>query len=142
VAEGWHGAGEDGFRRAEAQALRRALAADRQVIACGGGTPTAPGALELLAGERAAARARTVYLRATAPTLSRRLSGTPIRDRPSLTGAGTLEEIPAVLADRDPLYLRVSDLVIDTQGLSIQETAALIAAAAEAHVPATGAPPP
>jgi shikimate kinase len=136
VAEAWRSLGEPAFREAEARALAHTLAADGQVIACGGGTPTAPGVVELVEAERATGRARVVYLRAPAAALAARLSDSDSAERPSLTGAGMIEEIPVVFARRDPLYLSLADLVIETEGLTVDETTALIIAAAQAPLPA------
>jgi shikimate kinase len=135
IAEAWRRVGERAFREAEGAALRRVLATDGQVIACGGGTPTAPGAAGAIRAARGAGRVRVVYLRAPADVLAARLRETDLTRRPSLTGAGTLEEIPAVLASRDPAYLDMADLVIQTDALTPYETAALIVAAANTSTP-------
>jgi shikimate kinase len=140
VAAAWHEAGEGPFREAEVAVLRRVLARDGLVVACGGGTPTAPGAAQAIRAERSAGRARVVYLRASAPTLAARLRVTDLLGRPSLTGAGTLEEVPAVLAQRDGPYLGAADLVIQTDALTAPETVALLVAAAGAALPTPGRP--
>jgi shikimate kinase len=135
VADAWKRLGEPAFRALEAAALERTLSITGQLIACGGGTPTIPGAAGAIRAERAAGRARVIYLRAPADTLIERLRSTDPAQRPSLTGAGTLEETPAILAQRDPAYLALADLVIQTEGLTTEETADLIAAAARAPLP-------
>jgi shikimate kinase len=135
AAEAWRAHGEPGFRRAEADALAEVLAADGRLVACGGGTPTAPGALRLIKNERGAGRARVIYLRAPAAVLAERLRATGIEGRPSLTGAGTLEEVPAILAQRDPVFLDLADLVIQTESHSAAEVTALLVAAARATLP-------
>jgi shikimate kinase len=129
VAEAWRERGEPAFRRAEVRALRSALARDRQIVALGGGTPTAPGACELLRAEQAAGRARVLYLWAPAAALRERLRGTDLASRPSLTGADPLTEIEHVLAQRDDLYRTVADLVITTEAHSPDEVAMLVRAA-------------
>lgn len=107
------------FRRAEVGALVEALKGDRKVLALGGGTPTAPGAADVL---RRAQRggAVIVYLRASAATLRARLAG-QVGDRPSLTGADPLVEIETVLAQRDGPYLSLADVVLDVDGLAEAE---------------------
>ncbi len=105
--------GESVFRVAEYRALINAAAISGRVIALGGGTPTAPGAGQILEDERRAGRAVIVYLRAMPHDLRARLSATDVSSRPSLTGAGTLEEIESVFAARDPLYRRLATHVID-----------------------------
>lgn len=116
--------GIEAFRRAEADALRDALAGDAAVIALGGGTPTAPGAAEMLRG----CAARVVYLRATPETLAARLSRTDLASRPSLTGVGVLEEIGALFAARDGLYRGLAGEVIDVDSLAADEVLARLRA--------------
>jgi shikimate kinase len=114
VAEAWRTRGEKAFREAEVKALAEALSTQSGVLALGGGTPMVAGALELIHSAQAAG-GQVVYLRATAPTLRARLEG-KTGDRPSLTGADPLVEIDAVLAKRDPIYLKLADVVIDVDG--------------------------
>ena len=116
IAAVWREHGEAAFRAAEARALRRALGARNAVIALGGGTPTAPGAPDLISQARGTRSARFIYLRATAPTLRARMESKDDASRPSLTGAGTLDEIDRVLATRDPLYRSLADVVIEIDG--------------------------
>lgn len=126
VSQAWKGRGQMRFRNAEVAALRNTLRDDNQVVSLGGGTPTAPGAELVLNTLRAGRVARVVYLRADAATLRSRLEGTDIAARPTLTGVGSLDEIPQVLAQRDPLYLRLADAVIQTDGHTAEEVAELV----------------
>lgn len=112
VKEAWV-RGEDVFRRAEANALEQALAQSGRIIALGGGTPTAPGAAEMLREAQAARRAILFYLAADADTLRSRLQGEGAADRPALLGDDPLMEIEAVRAARDPLYRELADHVVD-----------------------------
>ncbi len=48
------------------------------------------------------------------------------RIRPSLTGAGSLEEITQVLSLREPLYQMAAEHMVDTSSLSVLEVTALI----------------
>jgi shikimate kinase len=120
VADAWARAGEQGFRQAESRALAAALAGDGQVIALGGGTPTAPGAVDLLRAACDAGRAMVVYLSAEAGTLRTRLAAADMADRPSLTGADPLAEIDAVFARRDPVYRELATEVLETDGLTVE----------------------
>lgn len=120
LAEG----GEPAFREAEFRALGEVLASAGRVVALGGGTPTAPGATSLLERERDAGRAVIVYLRASPDELRGRLAATDTRSRPSLTGLGTLNEIEAIHAARDPLYQRLASRVEEVGGRSANEIAA------------------
>jgi shikimate kinase len=126
VAQAWKGRGLSRFRNTEVAVLRDTLRTDNQVVSLGGGTPTAPGAELVLNTLRAGKAVRVVYLRADAASLRERLEGTDIASRPTLTGAGALEEIPQVLAERDPLYLRLADVVIQTDNLTPEEVADLV----------------
>lgn len=129
VADAWNTHGEPAFRQAEVRSLRETLAQADQIIALGGGTPTAPGAPDLIRAEQAAGRARVIYLWAPAATLRERLAATDLSKRPSLTGADPLAEIERVLATRDEAYRSLADIVLATDGHTIDEVASLIVAA-------------
>ena len=106
--------GEPAFREAESTALRDALATPSPtVIALGGGTPTAPGATAMILDAQGARRAVVVYLRAPADILTQRFRNTNAESRPALTPAGTLDEVPTLFAQRDPLYRRLADRIMD-----------------------------
>ena len=130
VAEAWKSHGEPAFREAETTALSDMLKKGGQVIALGGGTPTAPGAADLLRAQRSAGRVKIVYLAASARALRSRLSGTDMSARPSLTGADPLTEIDAVLKQRDPIYRGVAGSVVWTEGLTPEQVAERVVAGA------------
>jgi shikimate kinase len=131
VGEAWMRHGEAAFRKAEVRALSEALErADASVVALGGGTPTAPGAADLIAAQQKQGRVLLVYLSAEPENLRARLASDDNTNRPSLTGADPLLEMEAVHAKRDPLYRRMADEVIDTDELSIEETVEALAALA------------
>lgn len=117
--------GIESFRRAETEALRDALLEPPLVLALGGGTPTAPGAADQLRAFTAAG-GTLIYLHARPDVLRRRLADTDTSTRPSLTGAGTLDEIDAVYLQRDPLYREMCIQLIETDGQSPEQIAALI----------------
>lgn len=126
VGAAWAAMGEPAFRAAEAAQLRSTLAMPPQVLALGGGTPTAPGAADLL---RAAARDGTaviVYLSAPPAVLRARLAAASMTDRPSLTGASPLDEIEAVYARRDPIYRGLATHIVDAS-MQVDAIAAHIA---------------
>ena len=115
--------GEGEFRRAELIALEHVLKSwDRgaTVLALGGGTPTAPGAAEVMTRARESGQIVVVYLRARAETLRERLRAADNSNRPSLSGRGVLDEIEAVLAARDGLYRTLADCVIEVDGKSAE----------------------
>lgn len=110
VAAAWEARGETAFRAAEVEALRAALAEPAGVIALGGGTPTAPGAPELLRHSRCV----LVYLRCSPAELRERLSSHGVgANRPSLTGKNPLDEIEDVFARRDPVYRALAEHAVE-----------------------------
>ncbi len=142
VRDAWERAGEPAFRDAEVRALAQVLDAPTptrgfstapshpsppQIIALGGGTPTAmpltpgPSAESLLRDARASGTIRIIYLRASPRVLRERLEPTDHATRPSLTGTNFLDEIPRVFARRDPLYATLADQTIDVDTLSPEE---------------------
>lgn len=120
ASEAFRTHGEPAFRAAEVRALRETLSHPRQVIALGGGTPTAPGAADLL---RDAARAGAVliYLHAPPAALRDRLRGTDMANRPGLLGTDPLAEIEALYAARDPLYRALATHTLDVGAQSQHE---------------------
>lgn len=106
--------GEPAFRAAEARALAKVMQRDGLVIALGGGTPTAPAALELLTAARVDGRARLIYLRASAATLRLHLRDSHNAHRPSLTGKSILDEVEDLLAARDGPYRALAEVIVET----------------------------
>jgi shikimate kinase len=126
VSEAFTKRGQQAFRQAETLALESALKTQNQVLALGGGTPTAPGAVALLKQSQSTG-AQILYLRVTAQSLRARLQSLT-HDRPSLTGIDPLAEIDAVLAQRDPAYLALADVVINVDGQTEAATIAQVLA--------------
>lgn len=108
------------FRDAERSALDdpRVLAAG--IVALGGGTPTHPPSRRCL-NERKTRGDVLIYLRATVETLRARLAATDIATRPSLTGAAPIDEVETLWNQRDPLYQRLADVVIDVDRMTTDE---------------------
>lgn len=123
-------AGEAAFRAAEVNALRATLADAHQVVALGGGTPTAPGASELLGQAQHSGAGRVVYLHLDPQRLAQRLARTDLGARPSLTGRGVIAEIDELYAARDGLYRRLADAIINPADLTIDQTLAALLDAA------------
>lgn len=108
--------GEEGFRKREAETLKKTVGRYGQstaVLALGGGTPCLPGAAQLLRE-----KSLCIWLRAQAETLEARLAGE--RDTRPMLKTRTLEEL---LAEREKDYLAAAHLVLDTDGLSPAEIA-------------------
>lgn len=101
--------GEAAFRDAEAATLARILAkAGCLVLATGGGAVLREENRALFASQGGL----VAYLHAPAEALQARLRH-HAGARPSLTGAGVADEVPALLALRDPLYRAVAGVVVD-----------------------------
>lgn len=133
VRDAWDRFGEPAFRIAEHRALLAWLEHPAGVLALGGGTPTAPGAAELLRAARTRGVVRIIYLRGDAHTLAERLRGdanAKNQNRPAIHGADALAEIPQLLAARDPLYRELASDVIEIAGLSPEQVLARIAPSA------------
>ena len=109
VREAWERDGEAAFRHAETEALREAIAAEPpSVLALGGGTPTAPGADDVLREAVRDGVITLVYLRLSPEALRERMHADD-PDRPSLTGGDALDEIARVFEVRDPLYRALAE---------------------------------
>lgn len=126
ASEAFGAVGEAGFRAAEVAALGAVLRDGGQVVALGGGTPTAAGAAELLRGERGRGSAWVVYLHAAPEVLRARLAGTNLANRPALLGRDALDEIGRVYAARDGLYRELADVIVEVGARSVADDAGLI----------------
>ena len=100
--EGW-----DAFRQAETDVLATVAATPGQVVATGGGVVLREENRRLLA------QGLVFYLQLTPERLAERLRADPNEaQRPSLTGQGLMEEIAAVLSEREPLYRCLAHAVL------------------------------
>lgn len=107
--------GQAAFRRLEREVLLKRLDTEGAVIATGGGCVETP---EVLAALQA--HPGVTWLRAPAALLAARVATSA---RPSLTGAPLAEELPAILARREPLYRRAASVEVATDGRSLWEVA-------------------
>ena len=122
IAAIWQGHGEPYFREVEVAVTRDFCERDDLVIALGGGTLMQAGAREAVE----AADAVRVYMKCEPSELLRRIaSDTTSNDhRPNLSKlGGGIEEIEAMLAEREPTYLAVADHVLDITRLSTEDAA-------------------
>lgn len=115
VAALWTEHGEQHFRGLEARELALMIGQPNTVLSLGGGTPTAPGAADLLKAERIAGRIITCYLHVPPKVLRARLSTSDLSKRPSLTGSGVLDEIAEVYRQRDVLYRSLATFIIEAR---------------------------
>lgn len=111
------------FRRLEKELLAELAGKKGLVIATGGGAIQHEREWKDLRRNSLA-----VWLKADVETIRRRIEADKASggQRPSLTGKNTLDEIEAVLAEREPSYRKGSDIQIDTAGRSPEELALLI----------------
>ncbi|WP_436108124.1 bifunctional shikimate kinase/3-dehydroquinate synthase AroKB [Massilia sp. LjRoot122] len=105
--------GEASFRRREADMIRELSAQEGLVLATGGGAVLNPASRALLAS-----RGTVIYLRATIGSILQRTSHD--KNRPLLQTADPRAKLEELLAQRDPLYREIADLVIDTGRPNVQ----------------------
>jgi shikimate kinase len=122
ISEVWRVHGEPAWREAEATATAELLRADDQIIAAGGGAPLIPAVQEVIAQARAIGQLRVIYLACDAAELRRRLEAEP-GDRPPLIGRDPAEELEVVLAQRDPVYRMIADVILDVSHLGERDAA-------------------
>ena len=124
------GDGWNYFRDIEKMTIEEVSRRDNLVIATGGGVVTDEGNVKNLKRN-----GWLIWLRGDAEVLKKRMdreqrSG---KIRPSLTGAGPLDEIRQVLNVRTPLYREAGDFMVDTGTLSAREVAASIIKATDGY---------
>ncbi|OGG57590.1 3-phosphoshikimate 1-carboxyvinyltransferase [Candidatus Kaiserbacteria bacterium RIFCSPHIGHO2_01_FULL_55_17] len=104
------------FRDRESEIVKKAAKQKNAIISTGGGAIGRPENIAALKQ-----RGIVVFLSAPADTLARRIDSETGK-RPRLTQAGsTLEEVEAVLAEREKFYETVADIVIDDTGMGLEE---------------------
>jgi shikimate kinase len=115
--------GWDDFRDCERLVVAEVSQRSPLVIATGGGV--------VLDGDNVRNLKRKgwlVWLKAPARVLRERMGRDrrQVKGRPSLTDAGPLDEIEAVLKLREPFYEKASDWAVETGGLGIAQVTSLI----------------
>lgn len=108
--------GEDSFRDLETEALRSAAAGEDRVISTGGGIVLREENREIIAKS-----GYCIWLKAGAEAIFERVSGND--NRPLLRTENPKATIERMLAEREPIYEATADLVITTNGLSVDEVA-------------------
>lgn len=112
--------GEEHFRQLEAEAIREAAKLEEHVIALGGGGATRQENVKVLRD----AGHKLIYLRCDPAELFRRIQMDPNTGtaRPALTSkGGGIEEITAVMAEREPAYRAAAQAELDVTHLSVDE---------------------
>ncbi|OGP68070.1 MAG: hypothetical protein A2170_14590 [Deltaproteobacteria bacterium RBG_13_53_10] len=110
--QGW-----DHFRQLEKKIIEEISKESRLVIASGGGAVIDRDNVESLRRN-----GLIIWLKADHQALARRMGqdpGTP-RQRPTLTGKGTLEELEETMSVRESFYERASEIRIDTSRLDVE----------------------
>ena len=106
--------GESGFRTRESRVIAELTAADGIVLATGGGAIVTDENRSHLG-----ARGFVVYLRTSVDQQLKRTNRG--RERPLLSQADDRrEKLEDLLAAREPLYLEIADLVVDTDGRKVR----------------------
>ncbi|MDE5943133.1 MAG: shikimate kinase [Clostridia bacterium] len=114
ISEIFEDFGEEYFRRLETETVKKLCALDGIVIATGGGCLLKEENVKYLKGV-----GKIVYLRARSETLIKRVQGDTTR--PLL--AGNIEEqIKRLYKERAAIYEGAADIIIDTDGLSPEQT--------------------
>ena len=116
--DGW-----ETFRRMECSTLKRICAADRQVVATGGGVVLAAENIKLMQ-----ANGKVVWLSASAATIRKRMLADKNTGnfRPALSDRGLMDEIEDMLLQRNPHYEDAADFFFHTDDLTVDEIAAKI----------------
>ena len=123
IAEIFRAAGEEGFRRLEAETVDALRLKSGDVIATGGGLPCREGRMEVLR-----ALGTVVWLRGDLPAqLERasRIGGRPMLDR-------SPADVEALYRSREPYYAR-AHVTIDTAGHGVDQVVARVLAALREH---------
>ena len=108
--------GEAGFRRREQQVIDELTALDNIVLATGGGSVADPDNRA-----RLASRGTVIYLYASVDQqLARTRKG---RERPLLHSDDPRETLEALLTVRDPLYRKIADIIVETDGRQVHAVA-------------------
>ena len=108
--------GEEGFRKREAKAIDDLTAKDGIVLATGGGA-----ILNADSRSHLGARGFVIYLRTSVDQQLKRTSRG--RDRPLLDNDDPRAVLETLLATREPLYMEIADLTVDTDARRVKAVA-------------------
>ena len=106
--------GEEEFRRLEEREAARVNNLSCGVVSFGGGAVTRDANIKTIRE-----RCTTVWLWASPRTILKRIGGNG--ERPLLDGAGGKGGMEGLLLSRLPFYARASDIIINTDGLTVRE---------------------
>src|SRR5688572_247824 len=111
--------GEERFRQIEAEVIKDVAKLQEHVVALGGGGATRQENVKVLRD----AGHKLIYLRCEPAELYKRIQADPNSPltRPNLTAQGGVEEIQAVMAEREPAYRAAAQAELDVTHLSVDE---------------------
>lgn len=111
MKEGW-----PAFRKYEKQALLRLVGRNGCVVATGGGA-----VLHSDVWQELKRQGTVVWLTADLTILCDRIASDRHSEslRPSLTGKGICHELQEILRERNPLYKKIADCVVDTGDMTV-----------------------
>lgn len=104
--------GEEGFRQRESDIIDKLTSQHKRVLATGGGSVLLPENQKMLQE-----RGKVVYLYTTVKQQLQRTYRD--QNRPLLQTDNPEEKLQQLFAERDPIYRRLADIIIDTDGRSI-----------------------
>ena len=111
--------GEDGFRKREAKVIDDLSGMDGVVLATGGGA-----VIDAQSRSNLGARGFVVYLKTSVDQQLQRTSRG--RERPLLESGDRRATLENLMTDREPLYLEIADLTVDTDGRKVNAVASEI----------------
>lgn len=111
--------GEASFRRREAEVIRELSAQSNIVLATGGGA-----VLDAQTRQYLSERGQVVYLRVSVHSILQRTAHD--KSRPLLQVANPRSRLTALMAQRDPLYREIADIIIDSGGAHVHSMVAKI----------------
>ena len=111
------------FREKEKRLLRELAARRQTVVGTGGGVVLDNANIEAMR-----ASGRTIWVRSRPETIRRYIAADERTEslRPALTDKGLLAEIETVLDEREPLYRRAADIIVDTDEFDIEALCSLM----------------
>jgi shikimate kinase len=106
--------GETGFRKREQEVIDELTATPGIVLATGGGA-----VLDAQNRRNLASRGTVIYLQTSVEQQLQRTAHD--RNRPLLQTDNPREKLEQLLAERDPLYREIADIVIETDGCRVRD---------------------
>lgn len=110
--------GEDGFRAAESAVINSLARVENCVIATGGGSVLTAGN-----AENFKALGKIIYLKTGTAELCKRLKGDITRP---LIGNNKRADVTKLQTAREPVYSRLADITVETDGRTVDETVKII----------------